>query len=645
MRSSTEPLRVLVVDDDPALLRTTADVLRLRGFLAEMAQSGNHAVAAAEELPPAVALVDLRLPDMDGLDLVTRLHEVSALTEIVVLTGNASVTSAVRALREQIFDYLLKPVAPDQLASTLDRAGERWRRRRAEVALAVGQRRFRSLIENATDLITILSDGGTIEYASPAYERATSSTAESLLGTHIFDRVHHDDADELRRAIAECGDAGLAGAPVKLRLRGEDGGWRAYLGTVRDLRGDPAIGGVVLNAHDITDREALEAQLHHAQKMEAVGQLAGGVAHDFNNLLTVITSYSGMLLAELSDDEELRADVAEIELAAVRAAALTRQLLAFSRRQVLQPLYLDLNQVVQDLEKLLRRLIREDIQLVTTLAPEPALVFADLGQLEQVIVNLVVNARDAVPEGGRIDIAISAIDVDDGFAAADTPLSSGPHVALSVSDDGCGMDEATLTRVYDPFFTTKPGGRGTGLGLATVRSIIQRAHGHIWCYSEPGHGTTFKVYLPSAAEAPAAAPMVERAERPSPGTETILLVEDEDHVRTVASRILRRNGYTVLEARTGPEALRLWRTHARAIDLVVTDMVMPDMGGRELSNHVRSERADLPLVFMSGYTEDGAFQRGVLEPGESYLEKPFGEEALTRMVRRALSAERRAGRT
>jgi signal transduction histidine kinase/ActR/RegA family two-component response regulator len=403
---------------------------------------------------------------------------------------------------------------------------------------------------------------------------------------------------------------------------------------------------------DLTARrraeEALDAaasQLRHAQKMEAVGQLAGGVAHDFNNLLTVITSYSGMLLSELRDDEDLRADVAEIELAAVRAAALTRQLLAFSRRQVLQPQYLDLNQVVQELEKLLRRLIREDIELITTLSSEPMPVFADLGQLEQVIVNLVVNARDAMPEGGRIEIATSAIELDDGFTVSGTPVTPGPYVMLTVSDDGCGMDEETLARVYEPFFTTKAGGRGTGLGLATVRSIIQRASGHIWCYSEPRHGTTFKIYLPSAAEAPASVPASEATSKPAPGTETILLVEDEDHVRTVASRILRRNGYTVLEARTGPEALRLWRTHSRAIDLVVTDMVMPDMGGRELSQHVRSERPDMPLLFMSGYTEDGAFQRGVLEPGESYLEKPFGEETLTRMVRRALSPERRAGHT
>jgi PAS domain S-box-containing protein len=637
MRSSTEPLRILLVDDDPMLLRTMADVLEMRGFVPDIAQSGRRAIEAAATIPPAVALVDLRLPDMDGLDLVSRLHDVNNLTEIVVLTGNASVSSAVRALREQIFDYLLKPVAPDQLVSTLDRAGERWHRRSAENALATVERRFRALIESATDLITILGDGGVVEYASPSYQRAIGREPEWLLGRSIFDLVHAEDAETLRTAIGECGRLlRHQSTPIKLRLKGGDGDWRAFLGTVRDLRDDPAIRGVVLNARDVTAQEALEAQLRHAQKMEAVGQLAGGIAHDFNNLLTVITSYSGMLLSELDDQQALREDVAEIELAALRAAALTRQLLAFSRRQVLQPHYLELNQVVHDLEKLLRRLIREDIELITSSTSESTLVYADLGQLEQVIVNLVVNARDAQPQGGRIEIATSTVELDESFTAAKSGGSAGKYVMLTVTDDGCGMDEATLARVYEPFFTTKTGGRGTGLGLATVQSIVQHSGGHVWCYSEVGRGTAFKIYLPCAAEVPGAHSAPPISAKASPGTETILLVEDEDHLRAVASRILRRNGYTVIEARTGPEAVELWRELAARIDLVVTDMVMPDMGGRDLANYLRGERPDMPLLFMSGYTEDGAFQRGVLQPGETYLEKPFGEQGLTRMVRHAL---------
>jgi PAS domain S-box-containing protein len=638
MPSPAEPLQVLVVEDDPALLRTMADVLHLRGFAPATAQNGHRAIEVALALPPAVALVDLRLPDMDGLDLVTRLQAGNALTEVVVLTGNASVSSAVRALREQIFDYLLKPVAPDQLVSTLDRAGERWRRRSAEAALASTERRFRSLIENATDLITIIGEDGLIEYASPAYQHALGCAPESLLGTSILDLVHADDAVSLKQAMAESSSARHHDAPVTLRLRNARGSWRTFTGTVRDLLDDPAIRGVVFNARDVTEQQQLETQLRQAQKMEAVGQLAGGIAHDFNNLLTVITSYSGMLLSELDEQNPIRGDIAEIELAAERAASLTRQLLAFSRRQVLQPQHVELNQVIRGVEKLLRRLIREDIELVTSLAPDLATVYADHGQLEQVLVNLVVNARDAQPRGGRIVIATSNVELDEHFAGAQTALEPGPYVMITVSDDGYGMDAATLARIYEPFFTTKGGGRGTGLGLATVYGIVQQSGGHIWCYSEPGLGTTFKIYLPRSASAHDSAVRSEPPAAVAPGTETILLVEDEDHVRAVASRILRRNGYTVLEARTGPEALQLWRERNAAVDLVVTDMVMPEMGGRELARRIRGESPDTPLLFMSGYTEDGAFQRGVLQPGESYLEKPFGEEGLTRMVRRALAA-------
>lgn len=639
MRSSTEPLRVLVVDDDPALLRTMADVLRLRGFAPEIAQSGERAIELAATTPPAVALVDLRLPDVDGLDLVTGLHAVNALIEVVVLTGNASVSSAVRALREHIFDYLLKPVAPDQLLSTLDRAGERWRRRSAEAALATTERRFRSLIENATDLTTIIGDGGIIDYASPAYQRAIGCAPESLLGTSIFDLVHAEDAGTLREAIGECASAGHHGTSVTVRLRNREGAWRTLVGTVRDLLEDPAIGGVVFNARDVTEQHALETQLRQAQKMEAVGQLAGGIAHDFNNLLTVITSYSGILLSELEESDAMRADISEIELAAMRAAALTRQLLAFSRRQVLQPQHLDLNQAILDVERLLRRLIREDIELITELAPHVAYVFADLGQLEQVLVNLVVNARDAQPHGGRIVIGTSNVELDEDFTASHSSMiAPGSYVMITVSDEGCGMDEATIARMYEPFFTTKAGGRGSGLGLATVYGIVRQSGGHIWCYSEPGLGTTFKIYLPCAPDA--LDPQAEHTpnDTASPGTETILLVEDEDHVRAVACRILRRHGYTVLEARTGPEALRLWREHGAKVDLIVTDMVMPEMGGRELATRIRADRPSTPFLFMSGYTEDGAFQRGVLQSGERYLEKPFGEEGLTKMVRRALAS-------
>jgi two-component system, cell cycle sensor histidine kinase and response regulator CckA len=388
---------------------------------------------------------------------------------------------------------------------------------------------------------------------------------------------------------------------------------------------------------DVSERKRLEDHVRQAQRMEAVGQLAGGIAHDFNNLLTVITSYSAMLLAEQSTTPDVRADLEEIKSAADRAAALTRQLLAFSRRQLLQPRVLDVNELALNLEKMLRRLLREDIELVTALDPALGLVHADPGQLEQVIVNLAVNARDAMPDGGRLTIETANVTLDESFG----PLpegGAGDHVMLAVSDTGHGMTEAVKAHIFEPFFTTKETGKGTGLGLSTVYGIVQQSGGSVWVYSEPGQGTTFKIYLPLAVAA--------RTKRDSPpprlpvsvGSETILLVEDEERVRRAARRILEGSGYTVLEAATGAEAVRLCETHPTPIGLVLTDMVMPEMGGRELSAHVVRLRPEAKILFMSGYTEDVALHHDVLAPGAMFLDKPFTPVSLTQKVREALAA-------
>jgi signal transduction histidine kinase/CheY-like chemotaxis protein len=388
---------------------------------------------------------------------------------------------------------------------------------------------------------------------------------------------------------------------------------------------------------DVSERKRLEDHVRQAQRMEAVGQLAGGIAHDFNNLLTVITSYSAMLLAEQSTSPDVRADLEEIKGAADRAAALTRQLLAFSRRQLLQPRVLDVNELTLNLEKMLRRLLREDIELVTALDPALGLVHADPGQLEQVIVNLAVNARDAMPDGGRLTIETANVTLDGGFSALPEG-GPGDYVMLAVSDTGHGMTDAVKAHIFEPFFTTKETGKGTGLGLSTVYGIVQQSGGSIKVCSEPNKGTTFKIYLPLAS--------VARAKRDAPaprapvsvGSETILLVEDEERVRRAARRILEGSGYTVLEAATGAEAVRLCETHPAAIGLVVTDMVMPEMGGRELFAHVARLRPEAKILFMSGYTEDAALHDNALAPGAMFLDKPFTPVTLTRKVREALAA-------
>jgi CheY-like chemotaxis protein len=363
------------------------------------------------------------------------------------------------------------------------------------------------------------------------------------------------------------------------------------------------------------------------------------VAHDFNNLLTVVTSYSGMLLAELPAGDPARGDVEEISRAADRAAALTRQLLAFSRQQVLEPRVLDLNAVVRDLEKMLGRVLREDVRLETALAPRLGRVYADPGQLEQVIVNLAVNARDAMPDGGALTIETADVELDEDYARLHPEVTPGPYVMLAVSDTGLGMDAATQARVFEPFFTTKAVGQGTGLGLSTVYGILKQSGGHVAVYSEPGLGTTFKVYLPRVSASSAARPR--RDSRPTlhRGSGTILLVEDEAPVRAAARRILERAGYTVLEAASGPEALRLCAEHSQGgaqVDLLLTDMVMPDMSGCELAARLRERHAAVAAVFMSGYTEDTVLRQGIVEAGAVFIQKPFTPQALTQKVAEVL---------
>src|SRR5437867_8211074 len=381
-----------------------------------------------------------------------------------------------------------------------------------------------------------------------------------------------------------------------------------------------------------------EARLRQAQKMEAVGRLAGGVAHDFNNLLTVITSYSDLLLEDLGSDDPKHDDVAQIRKAADGAAVLTRQLLAFSRQQVLEPKVLDLKATVASTEKLLQRLIGEDVRLTTSLAPDLGAVKADPGQLEQVIINLAVNARDAMPAGGRLTIEAANMEMDDVYVRSHAPARPGRYVMLAMSDTGIGMDEQTKARIFEPFFTTKESGKGTGLGLATVYGIVKQAGGFIWVYSEPGRGSSFKVYLPRVDE-----PVAPAIARPAPaeprrGTETVLVAEDAPSVRLVTRQVLERYGYTVLEAPTGDIALRLAAKHHGPIHLLLTDVVMPGLSGRQLAEQLAQLRREMKVLYVSGYGESAVVHHGILESGVAYLQKPFTPETLARRVRDALDA-------
>jgi two-component system, cell cycle sensor histidine kinase and response regulator CckA len=456
-------------------------------------------------------------------------------------------------------------------------------------------------------------------------------------------RVHPDDRARVE-ATLEAAVAGSAESwTEEYHFLRADGMYAAVLDRgliVRGLDGQPVrmIGCMA----DLTERRRLEDQLRQSQKMEAVGRLAGGVAHDFNNVLTVVKSFSEFLLEDLDKLDPRRSDVEEIAKAADRAAALTRKLLAFSRKQVMRPEPLDLNSVVVGMEKMLQRLIGEDVRIATVLDPDLLAVEADPSSIEQAILNLAVNARDAMPDGGTLTIRTKNETLDKTDAA--WAIRPGHYAMLSVSDTGHGMDATTQARVFEPFFTTKPQGQGTGLGLAMVYGIVKQSGGHVWVESKPDQGTTFTVYLPQPAEldtatALRAAPRSAGDPRPAgtqAGGETILVVDDEEAVRSSTRRALERAGYTVIPATDGADALRLFTEHDGAVDMVITDVVMPGLGGRELVGRLKIMSPELPVLFLSGYTEEGVRNQGVLEPSAAYLEKPFTSENLLHKVREVL---------
>ncbi|MDB5386443.1 MAG: Blue-light-activated protein [Planctomycetaceae bacterium] len=399
---------------------------------------------------------------------------------------------------------------------------------------------------------------------------------------------------------------------------------------------DGVFQGILSLAQDVTERKTLEEQLHQAQKMEAIGQLAGGIAHDFNNLLTIINGYSEIILTEILENRTVQDFAGEIRQAGERAAALTRQLLAFSRKQVLDPRLLSLNTIVTDTEGMLRRLIGEDIVVSAVLAPALGRVKADPGQIEQVILNLAINARDAMPQGGNLTIETANTELDETYTQTYSDVRPGRYVMLAVTDTGTGMDKATKVRIFEPFFTTKEPGKGTGLGLATVFGIVKQSGGHIAVYSEPGHGTTFKVYLPAVDEITAATPSPSPLKPDLNGTETIILTEDEPALRAVASRILQMRGYTVMEASQGPDALRIAEEYKGTIDLLLTDVVMPAMSGRQLAKGIAASRPFIKVLYMSGYTDDAVVRHGVLEAETAFIQKPFTPNALALKVRDVL---------
>jgi two-component system cell cycle sensor histidine kinase/response regulator CckA len=731
-----------------------------------------------ETFQPDVVLSDYTLPRFDGMTALSLARERAPTVPFLIVTGSVNEETAVGCMKAGATDYLLKSnlarIGP-AIQAALERERARAEKIQAESALAASERRFRSLVQNSSDLVTIVAPDGTILYASDSAERIVGYSPSQLVGTSLLEYLEQSDVEPVRGLLQNGNgkpSVSVAG-PTEFRLRRADGTpvWLEAVGT--NLLTDSTIRGIVLNARDvserkradhalreseeryrdlfdnasdlvcmaapdgtllyvnqawqvgtgytedeigrmrlldivhpdshghysqvlervlagerldhvelmfvpksdppitvegnlsctfkdgqpsvirgiyrdITERKRVEEHLRRAERMQAAGKLAGGVAHEVNNMMTGVIGFSEFLLRSFEPDDPRRADIEEVIRAGTRAADVTRQLLAFTRQQFLQPQLVDINGVVSEMEKMLRHSLGEDKRLEFRLAPDAGQMRADRGQLEQVLINLVLNARDALHGHGRVTIETGSAIWDEAYAErhGGVAIPLGRYVMLAVSDTGCGMDREVQERIFEPFFTTKPVGQGTGLGLSTVYGIVKQSGGFVWVYSEPGQGSVFKVYLPQAVvDHPAEEATVLPGAAPRGGSETILVIEDEEVVRSLALRGLRDHGYTVVEARNGAEALRYIREHPGTLDLVICDVVMPEMGGRELGQHLAMFDPELPVLYMSGYTGEDVFQRGLLDPGAPFQQKPFTPGTLASKVRTMLDQRPRARAT
>ncbi len=506
-------------------------------------------------------------------------------------------------------------------------------RKQSEEALRQSNREIVSILENITDAFFALDRKWRFTYLNRKAEQMIARSREDLIGKNIWEEFPELAGtafyDQHHKAVEEQ-------TPVEFSM------FYPPLSIWVETHVYPSETGLSVYLQDITARKHLEEQFQQSQKLEALGRLAGGVAHDFNNLLTIIGGYGRMALDSIEKKNPFRQDFEAIVEAANRASALTRQLLAFSRRQHVQPKVLDLNRLVNRMNKMLRRLIREDIDLRLALAPDLGRIKADPGQLEQVIMNLAVNARDAMPGGGRLTIETVNLEVRENAADLPADLPCGSYIVLSVSDTGTGMTPEIRSRIFEPFFTTKPKGKGTGLGLSTVYGIVKQSGGGISVETEIGRGTTFRIYVPRTSH-PSKQARTEAVRLPRKGTETILLVEDEPEVRKLAREMLMRQGYTVLEACDGPEALETWARHPHSIDLALTDVIMPQMSGFQLAERLIAARPALRVLYMTGYSDDVIAGYGVVKKEAELLRKPFTSEALARKVRQALDDPQPSG--
>jgi PAS domain S-box-containing protein len=647
-------IRVLVVEDSATDAKLVALELRSSGHEVRFSRVEEEQ-AMREALQTGtwdLVISDWSMPKFSATAALRVLTESGLRIPFIIVSGTVGEDVAVEAMRAGARDFILKdkltrlgPAVDRELKEALLLKESESALRRSEEQLQLTEARFRALIEKSADLITVTAADGTVLYVSPAINRTLGREPVSLLGTSIVDLIYPEDQAGMRDALAALLEKPAVSAHVELRALHVDGSIRWLDATGRNMLADPSVNGIVSNFRDVTERKLAEVEqavtqerLRQAQKMDAIGRLAGGVAHDFNNLLTVILTYSRMLAEDLTASDPRSADLEQISAAANRAVVLTSQLLAFGRQQLLQPRIVNLNDVVTGIERMLRRVVGDDIEMTVSCRARQGKVRVDPGPIEQVIMNLVVNARDAMPDGGKLTIETGDVELDDSYASQHVGVTPGKHVMLAVTDTGCGMDRATQARIFEPFFTTKERGKGTGFGLAIVFGIVQQSGGYVWVYSEVGIGTTFKVYFPLTDQPIHSLPAEPEQKGSLRGAETVLLVEDDDHVRAAACAILRRYGYDVLESSSSGDALLVCEQHPEPIELVITDVVMPRMSGRQLAERLLALRPSIKVIFMSGYTDDSIIDHGVLDPGAAFIQKPISPEPLARKIRSVLDA-------
>jgi hypothetical protein len=633
----TRGIRILHLEDEKADAELVAHALREFACTIECVSSREAFQAALEDGRADLILSDFALPGFDGLSALRMVREKDADRPFIFVSGTIGEQAAIQSLRSGATDYVLKhrltalPAAVERAMRDIDNQRAR---RTAEQALHAEQQFLRAVLESVQTGIMACDARGRVTLSNRA-AREILGLPEVAASPEVWSEhctlFQTDGTTPLTREESPLHRA-LDGEQVRdteVILGNGGGGIRTVLVTgqaIQDAQG--ASTGAVVAMHDITEHKALEEQLRQSQKMEAVGQLAGGVAHDFNNLLNVITGYSGLLANTPSLDDRNRARVDQIVAAAHRAAGLTRQLLLFSRRQIPAPRVLALQEVLGELQKMLHRLIGEDVELITEAAGDLGRIKADPGHIEQIIMNLVVNARDAMPDGGRLTIRLANARIP---SAAPKPT----HVLLSVQDTGTGIPAAIRDRIFEPFFTTKPLGKGTGLGLAMIHGIVKQSGGTIELDTETGVGTTFRVYFPLAHERGSDEKQA-LVVPPSGGSERILVVEDEEGVRSVLTAMLQESGYQVIEARAPEEAIGIASEKKERIDLLVTDVIMPGMNGFELASRITARRRGLRVLFISGYTDVAARQFDPEEPGFAFLHKPFSAAQLTTKIREIL---------